>query len=70
LNSIITIVIEVELAMVDGKRIFGNFQESMGTRLSKTIPTVSLGGMKNRLMNRIVKQTKVKLSPVPDKTDV
>jgi len=70
LNSIITIVIEVELATVDGKKIFVNFQESMGTRLSKTIPTVSLFGMKNRLMNRIVKQTKVKLSLVPDKTDV
>jgi len=61
--------IEIELAM-DGKIFFCNFQEIMVTRLSKTIPTVSLSRMEQGLMNRIVKPLKVKLSLVPEKEDV
>jgi len=54
---------QIEFAMVELKWTFGNFQASMGARLSKTIPTTV------RLMQRIVKPIKVMLSLVLENTD-
>jgi len=55
---------QIGLALLDLKWIFGNFQASMGARLSKTIIRSPVG-----LMQRIVKPIKVMLSLVLENTD-
>jgi len=51
------------LACMEIKSIFIDFQKSMETRLRKTIHSLV------RLMDKIVKPIKVKLSLMPENTD-